>query len=311
MLERLAERGIKLAERESMAEELLSRLEHHHLASTTTEPPQFRHKRDHLGSFLRDSHSSHHQQRTPSHLLQEQPVYPEMLPYSEAYSELEELVDDTRQDVARIEEVIAEVEEEEVSRAVQHQFLVAGLLDQMRDKRQTSRPSREERRQARQRRREERQRRREEKKGKRNEKKRKKRLKLPPGVESLIRDSTIELHDEDGEKFIDCCPTKRIFVKKMVGKARDNRAMDIEENHQQFEEHVCLEEYEGKECIFPVKALKRGTVTRCVQQYSYSQALTRPYQSNKDWKYGYVQTRSGCSCQVSVKRKNKKKKRKR
>ncbi|XP_069182430.1 arginine and glutamate-rich protein 1-like [Procambarus clarkii] len=330
MLERLAERGMKMSERESMAEELLARLDYHlastpaqqhhladtpdHLGSTTSSTQPFRHKRDHLTTHQRERHTPHPAHHPPSQLIREPPSFTEMQAYAEVYPELEELVEDGQPEVPKIEEVIADVEDEELRRAMEQQFIVAELLEQMRDKRQTPLTPQEirdrERRRRRQERREERKRKRDEKKGKRNDRK-KKRVKLEPRVEHMIKQEEIKLYDEGGEKYIDCCPSKLVIMKKVVGKGRNNRAMDIHAEHQVFYERVCLDEYLGKECIFPVKALRRGTVTRCGQQYSYSQALTRTYMSDEDWKMDMVEVKSGCSCQVSVKRKNKKKKRKR
>ncbi|KAK8751420.1 hypothetical protein OTU49_017503 [Cherax quadricarinatus] len=345
ILERLVERGIKVSELENLAEELLARVDHHlatttnhhldtttnhhlatttnhhlattdyhHLVGTTQTSQPFRHKRDHLNSQPREPHLQHSVNRTPSQLIRERPSFAEIQAYAEVYPELKEVVDNHRQEVTKIEEIIEEVDDKQVTRAMEQQLFVAELVEQMRDKRQTPLTSREvrnrDRRRRRQEQRQERQRKREEKKSKRNKKK-KKRAKFDPKVENMIDQDVITVYGEGGEKYIDCCPSKSVIVKKIVGKADDNHAMEIHANHQHFYERVCLDEYLGKECIFPVKALRKGTVTRCVQQYSYSQALSRTYQSDEEWKMNNVEVKTGCACQVSVKRRNKKRKRKR
>ncbi|XP_037799409.1 uncharacterized protein LOC119594420 [Penaeus monodon] len=87
--------------------------------------------------------------------------------------------------------------------------------------------------------------------------------------------------------------------------------MDISASHQLFYERVCLEGYEGKECVIPPRTLRRDVTTRCHQQYSYTQAIARPYESDGDYKQDFIKIRSGCSCQISVTQKKKKRKRKR
>ena len=117
----------------------------------------------------------------------------------------------------------------------------------------------------------------------------------------------------NNERYIECCPSKLITTNKTVGTQHlTNRAVYIKPEHSLFLERICLKEVEGKECIFPARSLKRGVVTRCAQQYSYSQAIVRPYNgSANEWVSDFIQVYSGCSCQVNVTPKKKKKKKKR
>ncbi|XP_076046581.1 uncharacterized protein LOC143028417 isoform X2 [Oratosquilla oratoria] len=118
--------------------------------------------------------------------------------------------------------------------------------------------------------------------------------------------------DDNGDVYMDCCPSKMVVGLKMVGKKADgNTAVEINPDQQFFYERVCLEEFLGKECLFPARTIRKHAATRCVQLYSHSQALVRTYQSNDTWKVDYIQVRSGCSCQIMVSKKTKKRKKKR
>lgn len=130
-------------------------------------------------------------------------------------------------------------------------------------------------------------------------------------VRKMIND-TIELYeDKDGTRYIDCCPSVLISINKPIGKNRTHHAVAIKVDSQAFTERVCMDGFEGKECIFPASALRPEVTTRCVQQFSFSQALYRPLKSDKDeWTHGSIEVRSGCSCQVSINHKKKKRKRK-
>merc|ERR1739842_168708 len=117
-------------------------------------------------------------------------------------------------------------------------------------------------------------RRREDKKRKRERKKKKKKKNDDPRMETLLEmeDAQVMVTVND-EIYIECCPSKLITTNKTVGTQHlTNRAVYIKPEHSLFLERICLKEVEGKECIFPARSLKRGVVTRCAQQYSYSQA---------------------------------------
>lgn len=131
-------------------------------------------------------------------------------------------------------------------------------------------------------------------------------------VKEMVGNATIQLHeDADGTKYIDCCPSVLISVNKTYGKSRENHVtMEIKPGHEAFTERLCMEGFENKECIIPASALKPEVSTRCIQQYSYSQAFIRPKDSDDDWQVGSIQVGSGCSCQVSINHKKKKRKRK-
>ncbi|XP_018021683.1 putative uncharacterized protein DDB_G0277255 [Hyalella azteca] len=119
-------------------------------------------------------------------------------------------------------------------------------------------------------------------------------------LEALIKEHSLTIHDVEGESFLDCCPSKLVVVEKQVGKARDNHAVELHPDSQYFYERVCLDQFEGSECIFPSRAVKSWVKTRCAPTYSYSQALVRRYATTDDWSLDYVEVSSGCSCQVSL-----------
>ncbi|KAF2348935.1 Cystine-knot cytokine [Trinorchestia longiramus] len=119
-------------------------------------------------------------------------------------------------------------------------------------------------------------------------------------LQTLITEQNLVLHDVEGESFLDCCPSKLVVIEKQVGKARDNHAVELHPDSQYFYERVCLDQFEGEECIFPSRALKPWVKTRCAPTYSFSQALVRRYASEDDWSLDYVEVSSGCSCQVSL-----------
>ena len=90
-------------------------------------------------------------------------------------------------------------------------------------------------------------------------------------IDELIANESLILHEVDGQPFLDCCPSKLVVVEKQVGKARDKHAVELHPDSQFFYERVCLEEFEGEECIFPARAHKNWVETRCAQTYSFSQ----------------------------------------
>ncbi|XP_064094306.1 UPF0430 protein CG31712-like isoform X2 [Macrobrachium nipponense] len=301
MLERLALRGYEARERERLAAELLARLESHH---TSTSSPLWRQQPDHHRSLSRPN----------SQMFQDAP-YLEVASFDQVYPQLE---------VLREEEVETQVEEEpefakvsmelEETKDVLRQFLIREMFP---DKTKTRRHVAEETltelttrrsstREERKKLKEEKRRKKEEKKKKRANKKNKKR-KQEQEFKSYLRNQNISIHEVDGESFFDCCPSKMIVVQKAVGKASNNRAVEIMETQDTFYERVCLDEVLDKECIFPARSLKKGVVTRCAQEWSYSQAFSRPYDSAEEFKVSHIQVRSGCSCQVSLTHKKKRK----
>lgn len=311
MLERLAKRGLEMAERQIVAEDLLARVKDHLTTIRSAAPPSAS-QRHHHHTLHRDSNMSHNLRQIPSQLIEERPTNAEILAYSEDYRELKLSTDYTPQ-----EEVIAEDEEEETAKRVLREYLAeeVQLPEQMRDQREAasyplSQGGRRNGRRRKEERKQERQKRRGQKKRKREENKRRLK-KIDQKLQRLVDNTEISFHEEGDEKYIDCCPSKLIVVQKTVGKGRDHLARSINPSHNEFHERVCLEGYEGKECIFPARTLRGGTITRCVQEYSYSQALARPYNSSEQWKLDYIKTKSGCSCQVNVTHKKKKRKRKR
>lgn len=310
MLERLAKRGLEMEERQNVARDLLARVNDHLTTIRSAASPPSGSQRQNHHSLYRDSNMSHNVRQVASQLIEERPTYPEILAYAEAYPELRLSADYSRH------EVITEEEEEETRKRVLNEYLAEeDLPEQMRDQREAASysPSRQkkiDRQRRREEQRRENRRKRGQKKRKRTENKR--RLKqIDPEIQSLVDHTELNFHEEGDEKYIDCCPSKLVTVKKAVGKGRNYRALQIKPSHQYFHERVCLEEYKDKECLFPSKALRKGTITRCVQQYSYSQALARMYNTSEEWKLDFIETMSGCSCQVSVTHKKKKRKRKR
>ncbi|XP_068205745.1 UPF0430 protein CG31712-like [Palaemon carinicauda] len=300
MLERLALRGYEARERERLAAELLARLESHH---TSTSSPLWRQQPDHQRSPSRHN----------SQVFQDAP-YLEVVSFDQVHPELE---------VLREEEVETQVEEEpefakvsmelEETKDVLRQFLIREIFpDKTKTRRHvaeetlteqtTRRSAREERRRLK----EEKKRKKEEKKKKRANKKNKKR-KPDREFVSYLRNQNISIYDVEGDYFFDCCPSKLIVVQKAVGKAPNNHAVEIMETQDTFYERVCLDEVLDKECIFPARSLKKGVVTRCAQEWSFSQAFSRPYDSMEEFKVSHIQVRSGCSCQVSLTHKKKRK----
>ncbi|MPC91287.1 hypothetical protein E2C01_086311 [Portunus trituberculatus] len=132
-------------------------------------------------------------------------------------------------------------------------------------------------------------------------------------AEKMFNDTIPVFVDRSGIEYIDCCPSELKSFNKTVGKSHLHETMEIKPGYEAFTERLCLEVSRDKECIIPGNALKPEVSTRCVQQYSYSQALVRPLNSTDDveWMVGSIQVGSGCSCQMSTNHKKKKRKRKR
>ncbi|XP_047474480.1 uncharacterized protein LOC125028910 [Penaeus chinensis] len=303
MLERLAERGLEAAEREEAAEELLARLDAH----TTTEFP-------HFPRYPRPQPLKHHSSLSPrleeaaKRLALDPPEAEVPPPFVPVFPS-----DDEEADEAKVEAIEAAEEARELERvrlylqdevAHDRQVLAStGLLKAMPDATRQRRVQRSHRRK-------EKKKKRDSKKKKREGRKKQNR-KLDQKFRKRLETEDVPITMEDGEQFYDCCPSKVVVKEIKVGKSRDNYAMDISASHQLFYERVCLEGYEGQECVFPPRTLRRGVTTRCHQQYSYTQAIARPYESDGDYKQDYIKIRSGCSCQISVTQKKKKRKRKR
>lgn len=203
-----------------------------------------------------------------------------------------------------------EIEEQQQSEIMNQYLLREELRDLMRNKRgevpeETIPQDGRNRRRNRKRLQQERQERRESISNKR----RKRKKKLAREVRRMINAGNITLHEdeESGEQYIDCCPSRDEYVNVTIGKTDKNRAVEIHPGFPYFRERVCLPHIENKECIFPRQSLRPGVVTRCKQQYSYSQALSRMYLSTEeDWKIHFIKLKSGCSCQVAVNHKKKK-----
>ncbi|KAK7086348.1 hypothetical protein SK128_014801 [Halocaridina rubra] len=303
MLERLARRGMENRERERVAEELLARLESYSTAATTSSSKlPSRHQRSHHRSLQR------HHARTQ--LPEEISFYDQMYPQLEGLQE----VDDTLQEVPEYDDVEVEME----SRDVLRQYLLSEIFhSKMLDRRhvltsaeiETEQTTNRNTREARNRRKEKRRKRQEDKKRKRGKKKNKQRRR-DRDFESLLTDPNITIHDIEGEKFLDCCPSKLVVVEKSVSRVPGSSLpWEIREDHRYFYERVCFDEYLGKECIFPARSLRKGVVTRCAQEYSYTQAIIRPFNTTGEFNMGHVLVRSGCSCQVSLTHKKRKRKR--
>ncbi|XP_042883502.1 uncharacterized protein LOC122260340 [Penaeus japonicus] len=310
MLERLAERGLEAAERELAAEELLARLDAH----TTTEFPFFRlpqppRRRSSLSPRLEEA--AMRLALAPPEA--EVPPFVQLFPGGsssdggeggeggEADLEAIEAAEEergAREDLERLRKYL----QDEVAhdrREVESASLAKAAPDASR-----------QRRVQRSHRRREKKKKRDSKKKKREDKKKRNRKRDREYRRLLERDDVL-ITTEDGEQFYDCCPSKLVVKEIKVGKSRENYAMEISASHQLFYERVCLEGYEGKECVFPPRSLKRNVTTRCHQEYSLTQAIARPYESDEDYKLDYIKIRSGCSCQISVPQKKKKRKRKR
>lgn len=125
-------------------------------------------------------------------------------------------------------------------------------------------------------------------------------------VRSLIKRKEISLTDIDGEEYLECCPSKIIVVEKQVGKDRNNHAVEVNPSQKYFYERVCHDDVKNKECLFASKAINKKLNTRCVQQFSYVQALVRPYRTKLNWRLDYIHVQSGCSCHIGIARKKKK-----
>ena len=110
---------------------------------------------------------------------------------------------------------------------------------------------------------------------KKNKKKRRKNRKRGRNkrnkLDEIIATESLILHEVDNQSFLDCCPSKLVVVEKQVGKARNKHAVEIHPDSQFFYERVCLEEFEGTECLFPSRAVKSWVQTRCAPTYSFSQ----------------------------------------
>lgn len=311
MLERLAERGLEAAERELAAEELLARLDAH----TTTEPPYLRlHRYPPPQPLERRSSLSPRLEAAAMRLALDPPEAEVPPPFVPVFS-----ADDEQAEEAEIEaiEAIEVVQEERkaAEEAGELELLRAYLQDEVaRDNQElasagllkaTPYASRQLRVQ-RSHRRKEKKKKRDSKKKKREDKKRNR--KQDREYRRLLEREDVHITVEDGKQFYDCCPSKVVVKEIKVGKSRDNYAMDISASHQLFYERVCLEGYEGKKCVFPSRTnFRSGVTTRCHQQYSYTQAIARPYESDGDYKQDYIKIRSGCSCQISVVQKKKRK----
>ncbi|XP_063612771.1 uncharacterized protein LOC134786195 [Penaeus indicus] len=302
MLERLAERGLEAAERELAAEELLARLDAH----TTTEFPHFRFHRYPIPQPLERRSSLSPQLEEAAMRLALDPTEAEVPPpFVPVFPSDDEEADEAKVEAAEEARDLERVRlylQGEVAHGRQ-ELASAGLLKAMPDATRQRRFQRSHRREGRKKKRDSKKKKREDKK-KRNRKRDREYKRLMEREDVLIT-------TEDGEQFYDCCPSKVVVKEIKVGKARDNYAMDISASHQLFYERVCLEGYEGKECVFPPRTLRRDVTTRCHQQYSYTQAIARPYESDGEYMQDYIKIRSGCSCQISVTQKKKKRKRKR
>lgn len=267
--------------------------------TTTTPPPLRPHRHRH------HHHLSPHVARLAAEMADEPPLE------SASLRHYQDVFEDTggETDLAVEEE---EDSERDVSSPLIEQYLLTESMEDLnrgkREKMQAAKERKNARKNRRHERRQECRKRRERCKQLRKIKKRRRRR--DQEVKNMIND-TIELYeDEDGTKFIDCCPSVLISVNKSVGKGRSHRTMEIKPGHEAFTERVCMQGFENRECIIPASALKPEVSTRCVQQYSYSQAIIRPLQSEEEWKLGSIQVGSGCSCRVSINHKKKKRKRK-
>ncbi|XP_037777243.1 uncharacterized protein LOC119574190 [Penaeus monodon] len=309
MLERLAERGLAAAERELAAEELLARLDAH----TTTEFPHLRLHRYPVPQPLeRRSSLSPRLEAAAVRLALDPPEADVPPPFVPVFPS-----DDEEAAEAEVEAEVEAIEAAEEARELERLRLY--LQDEVTRDRQelasdgllkATPDATRQRRVQRSHRRKEKKKKRDSKKKKREDKKRRNR-KRDREYRRLLEREDVHITVEDGEQFYDCCPSKVIVKEIRVGKSRDNYAMDISASHQLFYERVCLEGYEGKECVIPPRTLRRDVTTRCHQQYSYTQAIARPYESDGDYKQDFIKIRSGCSCQISVTQKKKKRKRKR
>lgn len=93
-------------------------------------------------------------------------------------------------------------------------------------------------------------------------------------IDSLIAKHNLTKHvSDEGGSFYECCPSKLVVLEKQVGKARNNHAVEIHPESQYFYERVCVESFEGAECIFPSRGVKSWVTTRCAPVYSYSQVI--------------------------------------
>lgn len=306
-LEKLAARGLTGAEQERIAEEILARLDFSSsmttttTTTTTTTPPH-----------LRPHRHRHHHHLSPRLARLASEMADEPLPESASLRHSPEVFEDATEETDLTVEEEDEVERDSSSPQLIEQYMLTETMESLnRGKRE--RIEAQERRNSRKNRRNDRkqecQKRRERCKELRKVKRIRRRRYRE--VRKMIND-TIELYeDEDGTKYIDCCPSVLISINKEYGKGRSHRTMAIKPGHQAFTERMCMDGFEGKECIFPASALKPEVTTRCVQQYSYSQAIIKPLDSgNDEWMHGSIQVGSGCSCQVSINHKKKKRKRK-
>lgn len=323
-MKKLAARGLSRAEQERMAEEILARLDHYSSSTaaattttsttTTTTPPHLLHHRHRHHHQLRlfDLHLSPRAARLAEEMVDEQPPEPSNLRYSQEFLGFEDSEAETDLLTQEEEEEMEDMEvEEEEEDMIQHYRITEDLDDLTRNKREKA-MAEERRRRSRQNRRSERReecrKRRERCKQLRSVKRRRRRR--DKEVRKMINE-TIQLHeDENGTKYIDCCPSVLVSINKTFGKSHLYFTMDIKPGHEAFTERLCMEGFENKECIIPASALKPEVSTRCIQQYSYSQALIRLKGTNDDWEVGSILVGSGCSCQVSINLKKKKRKRK-
>ncbi|KAK4329122.1 hypothetical protein Pmani_000502 [Petrolisthes manimaculis] len=329
VLERLAERGLSEEEREIVAEEIMARLDSHMGSSppqqqppppppqppssttTTTTPHTHHHNNNHHHyNHNTPSHNNQHS-RLPaslelaaSRLIDERPSFQEIVSQIGPFPDLEE------------QELQEEMEEEQqsglvnqyISREEQLRELLRNKRGEVPEEAASSLSSSQE---GRNRKRGRKSRWQQEREGRRDairNNRRKRKKKLAREVRRMINAGNITLHeDESGEQFIDCCPSRDEYVNVTIGKTDKNRAVEIHPGFPYFRERVCLPHIENKECIFPRQSLRSGVVTRCKQQYAYSQALSRMYLSTEeDWKIHFIKLKSGCSCQVAVNHKKKK-----
>lgn len=323
-MRKLAARGLSLAEQERMAREILARLDYYASSTAATTPTTTTTTTTNPLHLLHHRHRHHHQLRPynlhlspraamlAEEMVDEQPPPQRShLRYSQEFLQYE---DSTPENDFLTEEVEVMEEEEDEDEEIMRQYRLREDLDDLTRSKRERGEAKDKRRSCKNRRNERRQecrKRRQRYKQLRLVKKRR-RMRYRE-VEKMLNDTIPVFVDHSGIEYIDCCPSELKSFNKTVGKSRSHETMEIKPGYEAFTERLCLEGFRDKECIIPGNALKPEVSTRCVQQYSYSQALVRPLNSTDDveWMVGSIQVGSGCSCQMSTNHKKKKRKRKR
>lgn len=324
-MKKLADRGLSLAEQERMTKEILARLDYYASSTvatiptttttTTTNPLHLLHHRHRHHHQLRpyNLHLSPRAARLAEEMVDEQPPQGSHLRYSQEFLQYEDSPPENDL-LAEEVEVMEEEEEEEEEVDVMQQYRLAEELDDLTRNKREKVGAKERRRSCKNRRNERRQecRKRRQRCKQLRLVKRRRKMRYRE-VEKMLNDTIPVFVDHSGIEYIDCCPSELKSFNKTVGKSRSHETMEIKPGYEAFTERLCLEGFRDKECIIPGNALQPEVSTRCVQQYSYSQALVRPLNSTDDveWMVGSIQVGSGCSCQMSTNHKKKKRKRKR